>query len=54
MSQSIDTAARDEIAQAVAKAIAYKNCGKDKEAHEWAIKIVELLRCTSILHYVSK
>jgi hypothetical protein len=40
---------RTEVAQALAKAIAYKNCGKDKDAAEWAAKLVKLLECAEIL-----
>lgn len=41
---------RIEVSQALAKAIAYKNCGKDKEAQDWARKLVELLECAQILN----
>lgn len=40
---------RSETARALAKAIAYKNCGKDREAEEWARKLVVLLECADIL-----
>jgi hypothetical protein len=40
---------RSETAQALAKAIAFKQCGKDREAAEWAAKLVRLLRCHEIL-----
>ncbi len=40
---------RSEVARALAKAIAYKNCGKDKDAEAWARKLVELLECAEIL-----
>lgn len=40
---------RTAISQAVAKAIAFKNCGKDREANEWARRVVELLECHDIL-----
>ena len=40
---------RSEVSRALAKAIAYKNCGKDKEAEEWAKKLVTLLECANIL-----
>jgi hypothetical protein len=40
---------RSEVSRALAKAIAYKNCGKDREAQEWAIKLVRLLECAEIL-----
>lgn len=40
---------RSEAARAMAKAIAYKACGKDQEAAEWARKLVRLLECAEIL-----
>lgn len=40
---------RSEINRALAKAIAYKSCGKDKEAQEWAKKLIYLLECADIL-----
>lgn len=40
---------RSAVAQALAKAIAYKNCGKDRDANDWARKLVELLECADIL-----
>jgi len=40
---------RHEINRALAKAIAYKNCGKQTEAEEWARKLVQLLECAEIL-----
>lgn len=40
---------RSAVSQALAKAIAYKNCGKDAEAEAWARRLVELLECASIL-----
>lgn len=40
---------RSAISQALAKAIAYKNCGKDKDAALWAIKLIELLELKEIL-----
>lgn len=40
---------RQEINRALAKAIAFKNCGKDKEAAAWARKLVEMLECAEIL-----
>ena len=43
------TVDRSETARALAKAIAYKNCGKDAEAAEWARTLVELLECAEIL-----
>lgn len=40
---------RSAAAQALAKAIAYKQCGKDAEAAEWACKLVRILECAEIL-----
>ena len=40
---------RREVAQALAKAIAYKQCGKDAEASTWAVKLIKLLECADIL-----
>jgi hypothetical protein len=40
---------RSEAARAMAKAIAYKACGKDREANEWVGKLVELLEWTENL-----
>ena len=40
---------RSKVSQALAKAIAYKQCGKDREAEEWARRLVELLECARIL-----
>ncbi len=40
---------RSEVSRALAKAIAYKNCNKDEEAEQWAIKLIRLLECANIL-----
>ena len=40
---------RSEVSRALAKAIAYKQCGKQREAEEWAAKLVKLLECAEIL-----
>ena len=40
---------RSQIARCLAKAIAYKQCGKDTEAAAWACKLIELLECAEIL-----
>lgn len=40
---------RSEISRALAKAIAYKSCGKDAKAQAWAIELVRLLECSDIL-----
>lgn len=49
MTQAIDTQARQQIAIAVAKAIAYKNVGDQRKANEWATRIVYLLDTMDIL-----
>lgn len=46
MAQTVD---RSAVSQALAKAIAYKQCGKDAEAHDWARKLVHLLGAAEIL-----
>ena len=40
---------RSEVARALAKAIAYKQCGKDKDAADWARELVRILECADIL-----
>lgn len=40
---------RSEINRALAKAIAYKQCGKDAEAEEWGRELVRLLELEDIL-----
>ena len=40
---------RQATAQALAKAIAFKQCGKDQEAAEWARRLVTLLELQEIL-----
>ena len=40
---------RVEANRALAKAIAFKACGKDLEAHEWARKLVRILGAAEIL-----
>lgn len=40
---------RSEISRALAKAIAYKQCGKDRETAQWAAQLVRLLECAEIL-----
>jgi hypothetical protein len=40
---------RSRVSQALAKAIAYKNCNKDKEAQEWARELIRLLEMAEIL-----
>ena len=46
MSNSID---RSTLARCLAKAVAYKNCGKDAEAEQWARELVIALECEDIL-----
>ncbi len=41
---------RSAIAQALAKAIAYKQCGKDHDAKIWARKLITLLELAEILN----
>jgi hypothetical protein len=41
---------RSEINRALAKAIAYKQCGKHADAADWAKKLVNLLECHEILN----
>lgn len=40
---------RSAVAQSLAKAIAYKQCGKDADARVWARRLVEQLQCAEIL-----
>lgn len=40
---------RSEASRAMAKAIAYKQCGKDAEAAKWARELVRILECAEIL-----
>lgn len=40
---------RSAIARALAKALAYKLCGKDAEARDWARQLIHLLHCSEIL-----
>jgi hypothetical protein len=41
---------RSEVSRSLAKAIAYKNCGKDADALAWARRLVEQLQCAEILN----
>ena len=43
------TATRSELSQALAKAIAYRDCGKPSEAEAWAAKLVKMLEAEAIL-----
>jgi hypothetical protein len=40
---------RSAVATALAKAVAYKACGKSREAEQWARKLITLLECADIL-----
>jgi hypothetical protein len=42
-------ATRSEISQALAKAIAYRDCGKPNQAADWAIRLVQMLEAEQIL-----
>jgi hypothetical protein len=44
-----DRATRSELSQALAKAIAYRNCGKPDQAEQWAAKLVKMLEAQTIL-----
>jgi hypothetical protein len=44
-----DRATRSELAQALAKAVAYRDCGKPADAAAWAAKLVKLLEAQAIL-----
>ncbi len=48
---AIDRSAVSQALRAakVLKAIIYKECGKDTEAAQWAIKLVQLLELANIL-----
>jgi len=40
---------RSEVSRALAKAIAYKQAGKDKQAEDWGKKLILLLELANIL-----
>ena len=40
---------RSEASRALAKAIAYKACGKDVKANRWAAELVRSVECSDIL-----
>lgn len=42
-------ATRSELAQALAKAVAYRDCGKPDDAAQWAAKLVRMLESERIL-----
>ena len=43
------TVDRSEVSRMLAKAIAYKQCGKDKDAAMWARKLIVALELAEIL-----
>lgn len=49
-SPTTSRATRREISQALAKALAYRDCGKPEEAAVWAAKLVRMLEAAHILH----
>ena len=42
-------ATRSELSQALAKAIAYRDCGKPEQAAYWAARLVAMLEAQDIL-----
>jgi hypothetical protein len=44
-----DKATRSELAQALAKALAFRDCGKPADAATWAAKLVTMLEAQAIL-----
>lgn len=40
---------RSAVAQSLAKAIAFKQCGKQAEAEQWARRLMQQLECADIL-----
>ena len=40
---------RSEVSRALAKAIAFKNCGRHRKAAAWAAELVKLLECAEVL-----
>jgi hypothetical protein len=44
-----DKSTRSELAQALAKAVAYRDCGKPADAAQWAAKLVKMLEAQQIL-----
>ena len=42
---------RSATAQALAKAIAFKQCGRQEQAEQWALELVRLMECADILKH---
>ena len=40
---------RSELSRALAKAIAYRDCGKPEKAAAWAVQLVRMLEAKAIL-----
>jgi hypothetical protein len=49
-SPTTSRATRREISQALAKALANRDCGKPEQAASWAAKLVRMLEAEHILH----
>ena len=49
MAQAITNEERTRINQALAKVIAYRNCGKDNDADAWAATLLDLLESSHLL-----
>jgi len=45
----MDTSERSALARAMAKAIAYRDCGKQEQAEAWARELCRLLGCAGVL-----
>lgn len=45
---------RSAINRALAKALAYKQCGNREKANEWATELVFLLECQDILAHFTR
>lgn len=46
----MDTATRSQISRALAKAIAYRDCGKPAQVEAWTARLVKLLEAERILN----
>jgi hypothetical protein len=44
-----DRATRSELSTALAKAIAYRDCGRPQDAEKWAARLVAMLEAQAIL-----
>lgn len=40
---------RTAINRALAKAMAYKQCGKELDANQWGIELLRLLECADLI-----